>query len=406
MKTVTVKGIVYEDAGTGVLTAIGEARADGHRRTSWTAAELLEAEFADARFAIEGLIPEGLAFMCGAPKLGKSWLALGLSIAIASGGMALGKIPVEAGGALYLALEDSPRRLQGRLRMLLDGERAPRGLHIETAWPRLDEGGTDQLDAWLTDHPDARIVLIDVWPRIRPRVAKRADYFQADYDSAAPLQSLASSHEIAIAALFHTRKAEAEDFVETVQGTFGTAAAADTVIVVKRSRGQADATLHVTGRDVEEQELALRFAPEAGTWALLGDAAEYTLGETRRELLDAIRAHGSLTPKQAFELTPVAYELAKKTMQRMFHDGQLIAEKGRYFLRNPVPGVPLSLDTSDQQEQVSPDMSPGGQGQTAGHGPFGDKGTPGTQVPRDCVRCERYGPGHVGEHISEWKGER
>ena len=56
---------------------------------------------------------------------------------------------------------------------------------------------------------------------------------------------------------FHTRKAEANDFVETVQGTFGTAAAADTIIVVKRRRDQADATLHITGRDVEEQELAL-----------------------------------------------------------------------------------------------------------------------------------------------------
>jgi hypothetical protein len=380
MKTVTVNGILYEDAGTGVLTAIGEARPDGHRRTSWTAAGLLDAEFSDPRFAIEGLVPEGLAFMCGAPKLGKSWLALGLSIAIASGGMALGSIPVETGEVLYLALEDSPRRLQGRLRMLLAGDRAPTGLHIETAWPRLDEGGADELDAWLTDHPDARIVLIDVWPRIRPRVAKRTDYFQADYDSAAPLQSLATNHEIAIAALFHTRKAEAEDFVETVQGTFGTAAAADTVIVVKRSRGQADATLHVTGRDVEEQELALRFAPEAGTWALLGDAAEYTLGETRRELLDAIRAHGSLTPKQATELTSVAYELAKKTMQRMFHDGQLIAEKGRYSLRNPVPGVPLSLDGRDER----------------------DKGTAGTRLPRDCVRCQRYGPDHPGDHIQEW----
>ena len=94
----------------------------------------------------------------------------------------------------------------------------------------------------------------------------------------------------------------AADFVETVQGTFGTAAAADTIIVVKRSRGEADATLYVTGRDVDEQELALRFAPETGTWELLGDAAEYGLGETRKEILDAIRAHGSLTPKQASDL--------------------------------------------------------------------------------------------------------
>jgi hypothetical protein len=111
---------------------------------------------------------------------------------------------------------------------------------------------------------------------------------------------------------------------------------------VKRARGQADATLHVTGRDVEERELALRFAPEAGTWALLGDAAEYALGDTRRELLEAIRTHGALTPKQAAEVTTVGYELAKKTIQRMAADGQLRGDRGTY--RTPVPGVPLSPD--------------------------------------------------------------
>jgi AAA domain len=387
MKTVTVNGIVYEDVGTGVLTAIGEARPDGHRRTSWTAAELLEAEFADPRFAIEGLVPEGLAFMCGAPKLGKSWLALGLSIAIAGGGVALGTIPVEAGEALYLALEDSPRRLQSRLRMLLAGEGAPGGLHIETAWPRLDEGGTDQLDAWLTDHPDARIVLIDVWPRIRPRVARRTDYFQADYDSASPLQSLATAHGIAIVALFHTRKAEAEDFVETVQGTFGTAAAADTIIVVKRSRGQADATLYVTARDVEEQELALRFAPAAGTWALLGDAAEYAMGKTRRELLEAIRAHGALTPKQAAEVISTDHELVKVTLWRMSKDGQLQANQGRYSVGTPVTPVT---------------ELPGAGDECGGQGDSGNRVTAVTGVLEGCIRCQRYGPDHVGEHVTNW----
>src|SRR6266540_3999994 len=75
----------------------------------------------EPRFAVDGLIPEGLAFMCGAPKLGKSWMALGLSIAVAAGGRALSAVQVERGEALYLALEDSPRRLQSRLRMLLAG---------------------------------------------------------------------------------------------------------------------------------------------------------------------------------------------------------------------------------------------------------------------------------------------
>jgi hypothetical protein len=129
-----------------------------------------------------------------------------------------------------------------------------------------------------------------------------------------------------------------------------TAAAADTIIVVKRARGEADATLHITGRDVLEQELALRFAPEAGTWELLGDAGEYALGQTRRKILEALHEHGPLAPKQVSEVTDVDYENAKKTMQRMFRDGQLAADNGVYSI--PVPSVPESpIGTEGQQGQ-------------------------------------------------------
>ena len=207
---------------------------------------------------------------------------------------------------------------------------------------------------------------------------RSSDQYTLDYDGAAQLQALAIARSIAIVALFHTRKATSEDFVETVTGTFGTAAAADTIVVVKRSRGQADATLHVTGRDVEEQELALRFAPEAGSWALLGDAAEYAIGVTRKELLDAVRDHGSLTPKQAGEITSVGYELAKKTMQRMAADGQLEGDRGTYG--TPVPPVPLSPGDPNLQEQVSLSLSPRGQGQRAGQRGKGTKGHRGQGV--------------------------
>jgi hypothetical protein len=311
------------------------------RRTSWTAAELLAADLPSPRWAVEELFPEGLAFMCGAPKLGKSWLALALGIALAAGGgYALGKIAVERGDVLYLALEDNARRLQDQLRLLLGDDQAPRGLHIETEWERLDEGGLERLTNWLDEHTNTRLVLVDVWTRIRPTTRDNGNRYQADYDAAAALQAVAIKYGVAIVALFHTRKAEAADFVETVQGTFGTAAAADTIVVVKRSRGEADATLFLTGRDVIEQELALRFAAETGAWELLGDAAEYGLGKTRKTILELLDAHGPLTPKQVSELAPdISHDLAKKTMQRMFTDGQLTAKGGVY---THVPAVPAS----------------------------------------------------------------
>ncbi|MGI8701240.1 MAG: AAA family ATPase [Nocardioidaceae bacterium] len=93
-------------------------------RTSWTAAELMACEFPEPRWAVPGIIAEGVTLLAGAPKVGKSWLALGLGIAVATGGKALGALDVMEGDVLYLALEDPPRRLQDRLAKVLSGATA------------------------------------------------------------------------------------------------------------------------------------------------------------------------------------------------------------------------------------------------------------------------------------------
>lgn len=322
------------------------------RRTGWTAADLIDSEFPEQRWAIDNLIPEGLSVFAGSPKLGKSWLALGLSIAVATGGAALGKIPVEQGAVLHLALEDSPRRLKGRLQSLLNGTGPPRSLQFFTEWKRLGDGGAEEIGAWLIRHPETRFVVVDVYTRIRPREVRRSDYYVADYDAASHLQAVAMEHGVAIMALYHTRKAESEDFVETVQGTFGTAAAADTIVVARRGRGEADATLQVTGRDVTEQNLALRFAPEVGTWMLMGDAAEYVMGETRREVLEALRlTDAPMSPKQLAEDLDRDHELVKKTLQRMARDGQLKVVKRGWYAINPYNSLsPLSLSPHEGDE--------------------------------------------------------
>jgi RecA-family ATPase len=237
--------------------------------STYSARELMETEFPEPRFAVPALIPEGLTFFAGAPKLGKSWLALGLSIAIASGGHALGKIKVDQGEVQYLALEDSPRRLKGRLSSLLNGSGPPEGLSFETRWLPLADGGAEDIAAYVSTHPACRLVVVDVFARLRSPAKDSGDRYMHDYLAAEQLQKVASEHGVAIVAVHHTRKAAADDYIETVSGTFGLAAAADTVAVLKRSRGQADAEFRVTGRDIEEQSLALKFAPAVGTWSPL-----------------------------------------------------------------------------------------------------------------------------------------
>lgn len=145
-----------------------------------SAKTLINKELPPLRWAIPGLLPEGLVILAGAPKLGKSWLALDLSVSIAEGMAALGQFPTEGGGVLYIALEDSERRLQTRLLQRLDGKNPPADLHFETAWPPAHQGGLDHLDEWLKQNLGVKLVIIDTLARMRPPSKRGGNVYQED----------------------------------------------------------------------------------------------------------------------------------------------------------------------------------------------------------------------------------
>ena len=326
------------------LRIVQPAQAD-HTRTSWTADELMAVEFPEPRWAVPGIIAEGVSLLAGPPKVGKSWLALGLGVAVASGGRAFDVLPVTAGDVLYLALEDTGRRLQHRLRKLLGGQPAPRRLTLAITCPPLPDGGMEALGSWLDRHPDARLVVIDVLAKIRGRPDAGMSAYDADYATVNRIKALADHYSVAIVAVHHVRKASSEDWLHEVSGTNGLAGAADATLVLKRPRGSADGVLHVTGRDIDETEYALGFHPASGAWQLLdGPPDEHTLPDTRATILRYLRHHPDATPKQIAEATGINYDNAKRTCARMAADGQLAVDAaGRY--RTPATGTPVPAPT-------------------------------------------------------------
>lgn len=317
-------------------------------RTAWTAAEIMAMDFPEPRWAIPGLVAEGVTLLAGAPKIGKSWLALNISTAVALGGKALGKVDVLGGDVLYLALEDTPRRLQSRLTKVLANATPPDRLTFAVHCEPLPLGGSERIATWLDAHPDARLVVVDVFARVRGMAPNNLSSYDADYLAMRSLKHLADEYGVAIVVVHHTRKAQSEDFLDAVSGTNGLAGSADAVLVLRRSRGKAAAELHVTGRDVEEAEYALDFDPRFGIWQMLdGPASDYSLGDTRRAILDYLRKASTGTPKQIADALGLNYETAKKTCKRMFDDDQLDTDgSGVYFLTSlPVPGVPGVPDT-------------------------------------------------------------
>lgn len=302
--------------------------------TSWSADELMSTEFPEPVWAVPGIICEGVNLLCGPPKVGKSWASLGLGLSIAAGARAFDKIPVNGGPVLYLALEDTGRRLQSRMRKLLGGQPAPAGLRLATECPLIDRGGAERIAAWLEKHQDARMVVIDVFAKIRGAAIPGASAYEADYAAVGAIKRLADYYAVPFVLVHHVRKAGAEDFLEAVSGTNGIAGAADATLILRRGRNKADGVLFVTGRDVDEAEYALTFNPDNGSWTLLdGPAEEYETTDTRAAILRYLRQYPGSGPRDIATGTGLGEPNVKATCRRMFDGGHLNRDdKARYSL--------------------------------------------------------------------------
>jgi hypothetical protein len=311
-------------------------------QTAYRANELMAVEFPAPKWAVPGLIAEGVTLLAGPPKVGKSWLSLNLGVSIAAGTPALGTVQVEPGPVLYLALEDTPRRLQSRMRKVLAGGPASADLTLDTYCPPMPEGGTEYIAGWLDENHGARLVVIDVFTKVRGRTPIGTNSaYEADYAAIGYIKRLADSYGVAVLLVHHIRKATSEDFLATVSGTNGLAGAADAVLVLERPRAQADGVLHVTGRDVEEVDYALGFDPGIGAWSMLdGPAEEHLMTDSRALIYRYLRDYPGTKPAGIAEALDLPANTVRQTCKRMADAGQLRTTGGAYYL-------PTSGDSSD-----------------------------------------------------------
>jgi RecA-family ATPase len=295
-----------------------------------TAAQLDDTDIPPLSWTVPGLLPEGFGILSAAPKIGKSWLVLGLGLAVATGTPFLG-VPVEQRPVLYLALEDGQRRLQERMRRILDGQPAPEALVL---W-------TDPLDAldaakqFVTDHRGSNpLIIIDTLARIRPPRQRGGDIYREDYQFASSLKDIADLGATVLG-VHHTRKAESEDFLESASGTNGLTGAADFVMVLQRRRTENNVLLKITGRDVAEASYSLLF--DDGLWSPNGtgltDAAEKArgprLGATMQSVLELVNSRTTTTAADVSDLLSIEADTAGRYLRRLADEYGLITRAGR-----------------------------------------------------------------------------
>ncbi len=240
--------------------------------SSFSALELQHRIIPPIQWIVNGLIPQGLTIIAGAPKAGKSWLVLDLCLSVARGDPFLGRdtIPMP-GSVIYLALEDSDRRLKSRMMTVLDGRTAPTNLHFITEAPPINGGLVEQMKQLFDWKPDTSLVVIDTLGKIRQ--ASKLDGYQKDYGELSAIKRLADEQNCGIVVVHHLRKMQGSDPFDRISGTNGILGSADTAMVLTRARQESEGRLSITGRDLDEAELVLKFS-DCCRWELLSDDAK------------------------------------------------------------------------------------------------------------------------------------
>lgn len=220
---------------------------------------LLSTPMSKTMFIVDGLISQGVNVISGASKIGKSWLMLWLGLQVAQGNSIWG-LPTLQCDVLYLSLEDTQRRIKDRLYNLTDS--APDNLYFAVTSGLIGGGLEEQITDFLTEHPATKLVIIDTLQKVRDSKgsAGKAGMYGNDYDDISSIKRIADGFNIAILLVHHLRKLQdSDDPFNDVSGSTGIIGAADTNFILRRKRSGNAATLLVSGRDVEYQELTLQF---------------------------------------------------------------------------------------------------------------------------------------------------
>jgi RecA-family ATPase len=319
----------------------------------FSAKQLGKTEFAPIKFIIPGYVPEGCAILAGRPKLGKSWLALDLALAVARGSYCLGNVECVQGDVLYLALEDNQRRLKSRVNKVSAGsdDPWPEALDFATEWDRCDQGGLAAIRAWIESKANPRLVIVDVLAQFRSRAVNgsRDTQYESDYQTVKGLQELASEFGIAVIIVHHVRKGAGDvDPFERVSGTMGLTGAADTTIILDRDGNGC--TLYARGRDIEEYEKAITFNKDECRWIVQGEAVEVRRTDERAVILDALlEADEAMTVKDISVATGMNRNGCDQLLFKMGKAGEVLkAKRGQYIHPDRTDLIEADTPTPDK----------------------------------------------------------
>lgn len=211
------------------------------------------------------------------------------------------------------------------------------------------------MDIALKQHPKARLVVIDTLAKVRMSQRRNQSTYEYDYQSVQGIKRLADNYRVSILVVHHTRKADSDDVLGTISGSFGLSGGVDGILILARSRSQAEAELHISGRDIEEATLALNF--NYPYWTSMGAAEELRLNENQQAIISVLKnANRGMSPKDISSALSarglaIANVTLRQSLPRMAKKGLIKSSGyGKYESLSPVVAH-ASLSHSSQLSQ-------------------------------------------------------
>ena len=227
----------------------------GNELTIYNSEYIMTTPLEKQEYIIYKMMYPGLYILAGAPKIGKSWLALDLCLSVANGEQFL-KHDTNTGQVLYLSLEDNLLRLQNRIYELTDEPCENLNFAIEAK--SIGNGLEEELEKSKQELPNLKVIVIDTLQKVRSNTDVN---YGSDYKELSVLKALADKLKVAILVVHHTRKCYDSDPFNMVSGSTGIIGSVDGIMVmIEQRRGSGKAKLHCAGRDIEYLELNLEFA--------------------------------------------------------------------------------------------------------------------------------------------------
>ena len=231
--------------------------------------DLTEEDRKPPEFIVEGMLPVGMSFLSGAPKTRKSFLAIQLAIAVASGNTFFG-LKTTPCDIAYFDLEGSRSRISYRTAQMTTP--VPRNVFIANEVKEKLAGKlVDRLRDLHRQVPSIRLVIIDTYSRARGSYrGGSANAYDQDVAFLEPIQRMALTENIAILFIHHDKKGAGfvSDNFERLSGTMGISGSADCVmnLITEGKRFDGKAILEYTPRDARGGEMQLVFDDRFMEW--------------------------------------------------------------------------------------------------------------------------------------------